>query len=142
MLRFAYDSTLNTYGIYTTNVATGFYLPVDAVQVGNAIYVIENNGELWKINFPAAQTPPSGFSATNFVYPNPSANGFNLYFPNPNQQKRHFELLSMDGKVIYQSDDFTTEFYQSGISNFSQGGYYIQLIADGELIARQKIVFN
>ena len=142
MLRFAYDSTLNTYGIYTTNVATGFYLPVDAVQVGNAIYVIENNGELWKINFPAAQTPPSGFSATNFVYPNPSANGFNLYFPNPNQQKRHFELFSMDGKVIYQSDDFTTEFYQSGISNFSQGGYYIQLIADGELIARQKIIFN
>ena len=142
MLRFAFDSTLNTYGIYTTNVATGFYLPVDAVQVGNAIYVIENNGELWKINFPAAQTPPSGFSATNFVYPNPSANGFNLYFPNPNQQKRHFELLSMDGKVIYKSDDFTTEFYQSDISNFSQGGYYIQLIADGELIARQKIVFN
>jgi len=142
MLHFSYDATNNDYSIQTTNVASGFYLPVDAVQVENAIYVIENNGGLWKINFPKAQTPPSGFSATNFVYPNPSNSGINLYFPNPNQQKRHFELLSLDGKVIYQSDDFTTEFYQSDISNFSQGGYYIRLLADGEIIARQKIVIN
>lgn len=142
MLRFSFDSTNQTYGIQTTNVATGFYLPVDAVQVGAAIYVIENNGGLWKINFPKAQTPPSGFSATNFVYPNPSAAELSCYFPNPNQQKRHLELLSLDGKVIYKSDDFTTEFYKSDISTFSHGGYYIRLIADGEVIARQKIVFN
>jgi hypothetical protein len=142
MLRFSFDSINQTYGIYTTNVASGFYLPVDAVQVGSAIYVIENNGGLWKINFPKAQTPPSGFSANNFVYPNPSAAEMNCYFPNPNQQKRHLELLSLDGKVIYKSDDFTTEFYKSDISTFSQGGYYIRLIADGEVIARQKIVIN
>jgi glucose/arabinose dehydrogenase len=142
MLRFSFDSTNQTYGIYTTNVASGFYLPVDAVQVGSAIYVIENNGGLWKINFPKAQTPPSGFSANNFVYPNPSAAELNCYYPNPNQQKRHLELLSLDGKVIYKSDDFSTEFYKSDISTFSQGGYYIRLIADGEVIARQKIVIN
>jgi hypothetical protein len=142
MLRFSFDSTNQTYGIYTTNVATGFYLPVDAVQVGSAIYVIENNGGLWKINFPKAQTPPSGFSANNFVYPNPSTAELNCYYPNPNQQKRHIELLSLDGKVIYKSDDFSTEFYKSDISTFSQGGYYIRLIADGEVIARQKIVIN
>ena len=142
MLRFSFDSTNLTYGVHTTNVASGFYLPVDAVQVGPSIYVIENNGGLWKINFPKAQTPPSAFSESNFIYPNPCANGFNLYFPNPNQQKRHFELLSLEGKVIYQSDDFTTEFYQSDISTFSQGGYFVRLIADGEVIARQKIVFN
>jgi hypothetical protein len=142
MLRFSFDSTNQTYGIYTTNVASGFYLPVDAVQVGSAIYIIENNGGLWKINFPKAQTPPSGFSANNFVYPNPSAAQLNCYYPNPNQQKRHLELLSLDGKVIYKSDDFSTEFYKSDISTFSQGGYYIRLIADGEVIARQKIVIN
>ena len=142
MLRFSFDSINQTYGIQTTNVATGFYLPVDAVQVGSAIYVIENNGYLWKINFPKAQTPPSGFSASNFVYPNPSAAELNCYFPNPNQQKRHLELLSLDGKVVYKSDDFSTEFYKSDISTFSQGGYYIRLIADGEVIAQQKIVIN
>ena len=142
MLRFSFDSTNLTYGVHTTNVASGFYLPVDAVQVGPSIYVIENNGGLWKINFPKAQTPPSAFSESNFIYPNPCAAELNCYFPNPNQQKRHIELLSLDGKVIYQSDDFTTEFYQSDISTFSQGGYFVRLIADGEVIARQKIVFN
>jgi hypothetical protein len=54
----------------------------------------------------------------------------------------HLELLSLDGKVIYGSDDFTTEFYQIDISTFSQGGYYMRLIADGEVLARQKIVIN
>jgi glucose/arabinose dehydrogenase len=142
MLRFSYDSTNQTYGIYTTNVASGFYLPVDAVQVGSAIYVIENNGGLWKINFPKAQTPPSGFSANNFVYPNPSAAEMNCYFPNPNQQKRHLELLSLDGKVIYKSDDFTTEFYQLQQVNFAQGAYYIQLLEGATMLGRQKIVFN
>ncbi len=142
MLRFSFDSTNQTYGIYTTNVASGFYLPVDAVQVGSAIYVIENNGGLWKINFPKAQTPPSGFSANNFVYPNPSAAEMNCYFPNPNQQKRHLELLSLDGKVIYKSDDFTTEFYQLQQVNFAQGTYYIQLLEGATMLGRQKIVFN
>jgi hypothetical protein len=142
MLRFSFDSINQTYGIYTTNVASGFYLPVDAVQVGSAIYVIENNGGLWKINFPKAQTPPSGFSANNFVYPNPSAAEMNCYFPNPNQQKRHLELLSLDGKVIYKSDDFTTEFYQLQQVNFAQGAYYIQLLEGATMLGRQKIVFN
>jgi glucose/arabinose dehydrogenase len=142
MLRFSFDSTNQTYGIYTTNVASGFYLPVDAVQVGSAIYVIENNGGLWKINFPKAQTPPSGFSANNFVYPNPSAAEMNCYFPNPNQQKRHLELLSLDGKVIYKSDDFSTEFYQLQQVNFAQGAYYIQLLEGATMLGRQKIVFN
>jgi hypothetical protein len=142
MLRFSYDTSNQAYSIRTSNIVSGFYLPVDAVQVGNSIYVIENNGILWKINFPKPQTPPSGFSASNFVYPNPSNSSIHLYFPNPNQQKRHFELLSLDGKVIYESADFTTEFYQSDLSTFSQGGYYLRLIADGEIIARQKIVIN
>jgi hypothetical protein len=142
MLRFSFDSINQTYGIYTTNVASGFYLPVDAVQVGSAIYVIENNGGLWKINFPKAQTPPSGFSANNFVYPNPSTAEMNCYFPNPNQQKRHLELLGLDGKVIYKSDDFTTEFYQLQQVNFAQGAYYIQLLEGATMLGRQKIVFN
>ncbi|NDE03973.1 MAG: T9SS C-terminal target domain-containing protein [Flavobacteriia bacterium] len=142
MLRFSFDSIGQNYSIRTSNIVSGFYLPVDAVQVGHSIYVIENNGGLWKINFPKAQTPPSGFSASNFVYPNPSAAELNCYFPNLNQQKRHLELLSLDGKVIYRSTDFTTEFYKSDISTLSQGGYYIRLIADGEVIARQKIVIN
>jgi hypothetical protein len=142
MLRFSFDSINQTYGIYTTNVASGFYLPVDAVQVGSAIYVIENNGGLWKINFPKAQTPPTGFSATNFVYPNPSAAELNCYFPNPNQQKRHIELLSLDGKLVYRSEDFTTEFYQLQSLNFAQGAYYIQILEGAKMLGRQKIIFN
>ena len=142
MLRFSLDTINQAYSIHTSNIISGFYLPVDAIQVGHAIYVIENNGELWKINFPQAQVPPAGFASDNFVYPNPVNSFLNLYYPNPNQQSRYFELVSLDGKIVYESNEFMSEFYTSDISNISQGGYYLRLISGGDLIARQKIIIN
>jgi hypothetical protein len=142
MMNLYYDSLNNDYAIQTSNIITGFYLPVDAEQVGNSIYIIENNGVLWKIRFPAPNVIPTCAEKGLFVYPNPSAAALNLYYPNPNQQERYFELLTLDGKLLYRSANFNTEFYQSETLNYPQGCYYIQLLTNGAILARQQLILN
>jgi len=142
MMNLYFDSINNDYAIQTSNVVTGFYLPVDAEQVGNNLYIIENNGVLWKIRFPAPNVIPACADKGLFVYPNPSAAALNLYYPNPNQQERHFELLTLDGKLLYRSVNFNTEFYQSEALNYPQGCYYIQLLSNGATLARQQLILN
>lgn len=142
MMNLYYDSLNNDYAIQTSNIVTGFYLPVDAEQVGNSIYIIENNGVLWKIRFPAPNVIPTCAEKGLFVYPNPSAAALNLYYPNPNQQERYFELLTLDGKLLYRSANFNTEFYKSEALNYPQGCYYIQLLTNGAILARQQLILN
>lgn len=142
MMNLYYDSLNNDYAIQTSNIVTGFYLPVDAEQVGNSIYIIENNGVLWKIRFPAPNVIPTCAEKGLFVYPNPSAAALNLYYPNPNQQERYFELLTLDGKLLYRSANFNTEFYKSETLNYPQGCYYIQLLTNGAILARQQLILN
>jgi hypothetical protein len=142
MMNLYYDSLNNDYAIQTSNIVTGFYLPVDAEQVGNSIYIIENNGVLWKIRFPAPNVIPTCAEKGLFVYPNPSAAALNLYYPNPNQQERYFELLTLDGKLLYRSANFNTEFYQSETLNYPQGCYYIQLLTNRAILARQQLILN
>jgi hypothetical protein len=142
MMNLYYDSLSNDYAIQTSNIVTGFYLPVDAEQVGNSIYIIENNGVLWKIRFPAPNVIPTCAEKGLFVYPNPSAAALNLYYPNPNQQERYFELLTLDGKLLYRSANFNTEFYKSETLNYPQGCYYIQLLTNGAILARQQLILN
>jgi hypothetical protein len=142
MMNLYYDSLNNDYAIQTSNIVTGFYLPVDAEQLGNSIYIIENNGVLWKIRFPAPNAIPTCAEKGLFVYPNPSAAALNLYYPNPNQQERYFELLTLDGKLLYRSANFNTEFYQSETLNYPQGCYYIQLLTNGAILARQQLILN
>ncbi|MFM1853464.1 MAG: hypothetical protein RL164_782 [Bacteroidota bacterium] len=142
MMNLYFDSLNNDYAIQTSNLVTGFYLPVDAEQVGNSIYIIENNGVLWKIRFPAPNVIPTCAEKGLFVYPNPSAAALNLYYPNPNQQERYFELLTLDGKLLYRSANFNTEFYKSETLNYPQGCYYIQLLTNGAILARQQLILN
>lgn len=142
MMNLYYDSLNNDYAIQTSNLVTGFYLPVDTEQVGNSIYIIENNGVLWKIRFPAPNVIPTCAEKGLFVYPNPSAAALNLYYPNPNQQERYFELLTLDGKLLYRSANFNTEFYKSETLNYPQGCYYIQLLTNGAILARQQLILN
>jgi glucose/arabinose dehydrogenase len=57
-LRMAYDSATDNYVVRTTRVVAGFNEPVDAVMIGNSLYVIEyggRDGNIWKITLPAGE---------------------------------------------------------------------------------------
>jgi glucose/arabinose dehydrogenase len=57
-LHLTYDKTMDNYIVRTTRIAEGFKEPVDAVMIGNEIYVIEYNGQkgnIWKLTFPGEE---------------------------------------------------------------------------------------
>ena len=60
-LHMTYDSTADNYFVRTTRIVENFSEPVDAVLVGNAIYVIEyggKSGNIWKIILPTDASQP------------------------------------------------------------------------------------
>lgn len=61
-LEMSYDSLMDNYFVRTRRIVEGFVEPVDALQLGTDIYVIEYGGErgqIWKISLPPknAQLP-------------------------------------------------------------------------------------
>jgi hypothetical protein len=51
-----YDSITDNYFVKTKRLVIGFSEPVDAIQAGNDVYVIEYGGErgnIWKITMPS-----------------------------------------------------------------------------------------
>jgi glucose/arabinose dehydrogenase len=59
-LRMAYDSATDNYVTRTTRIVAGFNEAVDAVMIGNSLYVIEyggRDGNIWKITLPADAKP-------------------------------------------------------------------------------------
>jgi hypothetical protein len=140
MMDLHYDTLLSDYTVHTSNIVTGFYLPVDAEQVGNSMYVIENNGELWKINFPNKLNPPSCFENGLIVYPNPFSTSCSVYYPNPNNVKRFIRLFASNGQLAHQSDEFTESTYEISKESIAKGTYTLVLQSGEEIIARQKVI--
>jgi hypothetical protein len=140
MMDLQYDTILADYTVHTSNIVTGFYLPVDAEQVENTIYVIENNGELWKINFPNKLNPPSCFENGLIVYPNPFSSSCSVYYPNPNSEKRVIRLYASNGQLVHQSDEFTESIFEISKAPFAHGTYTLVLQSGEEIIAHQKVI--
>jgi mono/diheme cytochrome c family protein len=58
-LKLEYDKTTDNYFVHTTRVADSFLEPVDAIMIGNEVFVIEyggKQGNIWKITLPTSQT--------------------------------------------------------------------------------------
>lgn len=140
LLQFAFDTLGQEYRIQTNNVVSGFYLPVDAVQVGNAVYVIENNGDLFKISLPKKVIEPNCLASGLFVYPNPAQTAFQVYFPNPENESRHIEITNVAGAVVFASDSFQSADFQVSNLRLAHGTYFVQLVSAQERLAQQKII--
>jgi hypothetical protein len=140
MMDLQYDSLLTDYTIHSANIVSGFYLPVDAEQVGNAIYVIENNGVLWKLNFPNKLNPPTCYQAGLITYPNPFSATCQVYFPNPSKQWRRIKLYQSNGQLAYESADYDLDTYPLSVPNIAAGEYTLVLEQGTEILARQKVV--
>lgn len=141
MMDLFYDSTLQDYAIKTSNVVSGFYLPVDAEQVGNYLYIIENNGVLWKLKFPMPDQVPTAAENGIFAYPNPIEQNIQIYYPNLSQENRYLELLDLNGKLIWRSSTFQNEFHTLTAPSVANGNYFLELKTSNKLVAKQKVLF-
>ncbi|MFM6935259.1 MAG: T9SS type A sorting domain-containing protein [Flavobacteriales bacterium] len=140
LMDITYDSTLADYTVHSSNIVTGFYLPVDVEQVGNTLYVIENYGSLWKIQLPELPEPPICYADGLFVYPNPFSTSAQVYFPNPNNENRCIKLYSSNGTIVFKSETYTESEYLLKKANLSNGSYQIVIESNGNILARQTLV--
>lgn len=141
MLQIQYDSLLQDYFLHSSDVVTGFYLPVDAEQIGSSIYVIENNGVLWRIRFPEPNVIPSSAAQGLFVYPNPISDQVKVYFPNPNSEVRHIEIVDVLGQKVWSSPTFNDAFAALSSPKLSNGTYFISICNTEKSLAVQKVLF-
>jgi len=141
LLQIQYDSLLQDYKLHSSNVATGFYLPVDAVQIGTSIYVIENNGVLWRIRFPAPNVIPTSAAEGLFVYPNPVTDILKVYYPNLSSEARHLEIFDVLGQKVWSSANFTDAFLNTSSPKLSNGTYFVCICSAEKRLAIQKVLF-
>ncbi|MEN9972984.1 MAG: hypothetical protein RIS20_1331 [Bacteroidota bacterium] len=141
MMDIQYDDVLADYTIHSANVATGFYLPVDVEQIGNTLYIIENNGVLWKLDFPVGTTePPICYAAGLIVYPNPFSTSCSVYYPNPSNESRVIRLYASNGQLAFESEGFIDSTYELLKASIAKGSYTLVLQAGEEILARQKVI--
>lgn len=141
LLQIQFDSLLQDYKLHSSNVATGFYLPVDATQIGTSIYVIENNGVLWRIRFPAPNVVPTSAAEGLFVYPNPVTDIIKVYYPNLSSEARHLEIFDVLGQKVWSSANFTDAFLNTSSPKLSNGTYFVCICSAEKRLAIQKVLF-
>lgn len=139
-LNLNYDAGIDNFTMTTSNVATGFYLPVDAELVTNFLYVIENSGSLWKVTFPSfiGITPLNQFKNVK-IYPNPFNQNTTFEFENTKNEKYSVKLFSVFGENVYTSHSTTSTNIVLPKLGLAPGIYSYQLIKNNIPTAQGKI---
>ena len=141
MMSLDFDTSLMDYVIHSENIATGFYLPVDVEQLENVLYIIENNGVLWKLTFPSQIIEsPICYAEGLIVYPNPFSSACQVYFPNPSAETRTIKLYAQSGTLVYQSVPFNDSFFELEKPLIANGNYTLVIDASGEQRAKQQVI--
>lgn len=63
-LKLIYNTSEGKYNVQVTKLASGFDRLVDAVLIGNMLYILEETGHIYKLTFPVLQHPVANFTAT------------------------------------------------------------------------------
>ena len=137
-LKLTYNATIDNYQMTTSRILSGFYQPVDAELVNSTLYIIENSGNIWKINFPA-YTGIAKFNTQNStfkIFPNPAQNNFTLEVSN--SEKQNLVVYDVNGKqVLSQTISGTTTI---DASNLSQGVYNISISSNQSVVNKKLVV--
>lgn len=136
-MKLTYNAAIDNYTMTTTNIVTGFYLPVDAELVGNVLYVIENGaGDLWRITFPPyLGVPELPHYPSVLVYPNPAENQVTFGFYSNVAGNVRLTLTDIQGKLVSIPVEKTcttgNQQFQVDITGLNAGIYFYTITVDG-----------
>ncbi|HEX2898362.1 MAG TPA: T9SS type A sorting domain-containing protein [Bacteroidia bacterium] len=138
-----WDTGLGEYVMGSRSIIGGFYLPVDAAQVGNVVYVIEQRGggrsNLWKVTFPpASNASPEAHSPLQYaihVAPNPSNGNASIHVQVAQADAVNLAIHDLGGRQMLQADDWRLQpginDLQLDLSELTAGMYLLRI--DGRL---------
>lgn len=109
-IKLSYNSFIDNYTMNAYRVVEGFYLPVDAILVGNILYVIENSstGDIWKITMPNYSNIKNYNSITELkIYPNPSAGTAEFNFYTQTALQLEFSLFTIEGQEVIKTTPYS-----------------------------------
>lgn len=140
-MKLTYNASIDNYTMLTSNIAGGFYLPVDAELNGNVLYVIENGGDIWRLTFPAFVNVEEIQSVYNVsVYPNPFNQTTTLKFENPKKDNFKLSIYNMYGQIIHAIDKITSDEIVIERKNMTSGFYFFHLESDNKIQIVGKII--
>lgn len=140
-MKLVHNAGIDNYTMTTTSIVGGFYKPIDAVLVGNELFVIEHGGSLWRMTFPvhlgiAEQARTIALS----VFPNPFSQLATLQFENPGNGKCRITITNSVGQVVKAMDDITTNSVHLDNGNLASGLYLVKVRGANGAIGSARIV--
>lgn len=143
-LEMFYDVLEQEYSISAQRIVKGFYLPVDAEQVGNEIFVIEywinTPRSLWVITLPGAVSGVSEYERENLsisLFPNPTQD--NLQWSLDQGTVSKIETLSLQGQLLNtRSTSGKTGSVDTSV--LKEGSYFLRFLVDDRWVTRPFMV--
>jgi hypothetical protein len=114
--------TLNAY-----RIAADFFQPTDAEIVGNKLYVLEGQGQIWEITFPkevvtAVEPPRNAFN----VYPNPIRGRMQIEGP-ATQQNVQMTVTDITGRALIREKRAVNGKTELDVSRLPAGAYMLRV---------------
>lgn len=137
-LDMSFDSGDGDYVMHSRRIIAGFYLPVDAAQVGNVVYVLEQRGggrsNLWKVTFPLDEAVKDGtapFRYTLHVSPQPAHDQAALHLHAAKPDVVTVLLHDLSGKVVFHAAEWRLQVGENTLrmelGNLPAGMYGVQV---------------
>jgi hypothetical protein len=141
----SYLESVDRYEADVRRVVEGFVLPMDAVLVGNKMYVLEmrwnGNADLWELTFPPATTTateprelPAGDVTELRVYPNPFVGSTKVSYSLERPGHVRVDLIDVTGRLVeILADRFEGQGkHEIVVPSLAPGIYLVRVSAESE----------
>ncbi len=146
MLDLTYVNGLDQYVMNCRKLVEGLQSPIDALLVGNDLYMMEISfgsftPRLLRLHFPTGvSVNENNFSNTVQLYPNPAKENIMLQFENLKNEKGVYSITDATGRVILQKDFLISSgknMLNVDISDLTAGIYLITLNTSDTTVAKK-----
>lgn len=129
------DYTLNAH-----RIAADFFQPTDAAIVGNKLYVLEGQGQIWEITFPKEViTGTEPLRGAYSIYPNPIRGKMQIEGPSTRQNVQ-MTVTDISGRALIREKRQVDGRTELDVSKLPAGAYVLQVESGQQQVTTRFIV--
>lgn len=148
-LELSYDSIADNYSMNTKKIVEGFHSPVDALLIGNLMYVVEIGAPpepsvIRMVSFPPNLNTAIADSKNNpeiNVYPNPVKNNLTIDLGSGVDRNISVEIFNVTGQLCYEKHfNQVNSAISIPFSDFADGVYVCKLFSENKFLKTIRII--